>query len=84
MKNISERTTFQATRDLYQPSNYQACELVISALMKYSKLNLKVSFGHFSQSNNDLGPFWNMEKGIDAGVAERRETVEFVSDPVGK
>ena len=32
----------RATRDLYQPSNYQACELVISALMKYSKLNLKV------------------------------------------
>jgi hypothetical protein len=30
-----------ATRDLYQPSNYEACELVISSLMKYS--NLKIS-----------------------------------------
>ena len=52
--------------------------------MKYSKLNLKVSFGHLPQNNINLGPFWNVEKGIDAGVAERRETVEFVSDPVGK
>ena len=33
----------RATRDLYQPSNYQACELVIQALTKYSKLTLKVS-----------------------------------------
>ena len=35
----------RATRDLYQPSNYQACELVILALMKYSKLNFKGHFG---------------------------------------
>lgn len=35
----------RATRDLYQPSNYQACELVIQALTKYSKLTLKGHFG---------------------------------------
>ena len=39
----------RATRDLYQPSNYQACELVIAALMKYSKLNFKVEMPIYEQ-----------------------------------
>ena len=40
----------RATRDLYQPSNYQACELVISSLMKYSNLKIKGHFGTWRKS----------------------------------
>lgn len=40
----------RATRDLYQPSNFQACELVIASLMKHSNLKIKGHFGSWRKS----------------------------------
>jgi len=40
----------RACRDLYQPANYMACETILSAMTKYSKLKVNGHFGSWRKN----------------------------------